>query len=40
MVVTAYLFPAGAAPGEAGPLLYYRILDEPRPARIPGRPRR
>jgi hypothetical protein len=27
MVVTAYLFPAGAAPGEAGPLLYHRILD-------------
>jgi hypothetical protein len=27
IVVTAYLFPAGAAPGEAGPLLYYRTLD-------------
>jgi hypothetical protein len=26
MVVTLYVFPAGAAPGEAGPLLYYRIL--------------
>ena len=42
MLVTAYLFPAGAAPGEAGPLLYYRILDgpaeRPRPARTPGRP--
>ena len=24
MVVTTYLFPAGAAPGEAGPLLYHR----------------
>jgi hypothetical protein len=29
MVVTLYVFPAGAAPGEAGPLLYYRILEEP-----------
>jgi len=27
MVVTLYVFPAGAAPGEAGPLLYYRIVD-------------
>jgi len=26
-VVTLYVFPAGAAPGEAGPLLYYRIVD-------------
>jgi hypothetical protein len=26
LLVTAYLFPAGAAPGEAGPLLYYREL--------------
>jgi hypothetical protein len=29
MVVTVYLFPAGAAPGEEGPLLYLRILDRP-----------
>ncbi len=28
IVVTAYLFPAGAAPGEEGPLLYYRTVDD------------
>jgi hypothetical protein len=29
IVVTAYLFPVGAAPGEDGPLLYYRELPPP-----------
>jgi hypothetical protein len=31
LVVTAYLFHAGAAPGEGGPLLYYRAAGSATP---------